>query len=144
MFNHIGKTIIALAATFAVLLGVGAIIGGVVFLTSNRTFVLGIVVIFVGLLFAWLAYLFLAAFGELVESSTVAAEKLTLIEKHIYDYLSSNVAQAPSVAPKAPATSAPATPSASAAPQSDHLEYFRAQGLITEEEYQQALRLKQQ
>lgn len=140
MFNHIGKTIIALAATFAVLLGVGAIIGGVVFLTSNRTFVLGIVVIFVGLLFAWLAYLFLAAFGELVESSTVAAEKLTLIE----GYLRSRTAQAPSVAPKAPATSAPATPSASTAPQSDHLEYFRAQGLITEEEYQQALRLKQQ
>ena len=140
MFNHIGKTIIALAATFAVLLGVGAIIGGVVFLTSNRTFVLGIVVIFVGLLFAWLAYLFLAAFGELVESSTVAAEKLTLIE----GYLRSRTAQAPFVAPKAPATSAPATPSASTAPQSDHLEYFRAQGLITEEEYQQALRLKQQ
>ena len=141
MSHYTSKKINGVALFFVVCGIIASVVGGfVLIISSDESALLGIFVIFGGLLSTWISFLFF----ELVQASIVKAEKLTLIEKHIYDYLSSNVAQAPSVAPKAPATSAPATPSASTAPQSDHLEYFRAQGLITEEEYQQALRLKQQ
>lgn len=84
MFENAGSKIRIYAEAFFAVEAVAAVIGGIV-LMINEMFLPGLIVALVGILVAYVTALFLAAFGELVESSVenrrINGEILDLMKK---------------------------------------------------------------
>lgn len=69
MYHNAGAKVKGLATTIAVLLMGGAVIGGLITMSVSESLLMGLLIIGVGCLAAWLSALMLAAFGELVENT---------------------------------------------------------------------------
>ena len=120
MFKNVGAKIKTIAKVFFWIGFVGAIIGGIAIMAEGMmdeavALLLGLLVAGIGFMISWISSLFLYAFGELVEKTT-AIERNTRGASDLSDtQVSANDERR------------------------KQLESLRAQNLISEEEYQQAL-----
>lgn len=133
MYSNIGGKIKALAVGTFIVETVAWIFYALILAAEDPDMILlSFLMILFGPIVAWISTWLLYGFGELIDKATEIAEN-TLPPKE--------PASAPSVARTAVAK--PAAPAARTADEKqariDSLEKLREQGLITEEEYQQAL-----
>ena len=116
MFDNIGGKIKLLAKIMFCIMAIGSVIGGIVIISDgyDDVILVGVAVMLLGPLFAWVSSWFMYGFGELIE-------KTGEIARNTY----------------------PGTKSVTQAKvdfeRINKLEKLRAEGLITEEEYQQAI-----
>lgn len=116
MFSNISSKIKTLAQVICWIGIMGSIIGGIVLIAEDDDFmVVGLAVMIVGSLFSWIGSFFAYGFGELIE-------KASAIERHTRGGEQKSEVQVIADTKRM-----------------DKLERLRAQGLITEEEYQQAV-----
>lgn len=129
MFNNIGKKIKVLALIFFILEVTAIEISSLVLMAEgyDEEIVMGIFLMFLGPVVAWVSSWFLYGYGELI-AKTAETEKNT---RAIYAEIA-RIRTA--VAPAKPATAAKADNA-----RNSNLEKLRAEGLITEEEYKAAI-----
>ena len=122
MYDNIGGKLKLLAKIIFYIQAIGSAIGGLAIMAIDEYMVVyGLLIFFLGPLFAWISSWFLYGFGELIETNSIIAKKI-----------SGEVAPQP----------AAASQSADAPKKDDRLERLNrlyADGLITEQEYQQAI-----
>ena len=81
LYENIGGKIKNWAKWIFIVEAIGAVIGGIVYFVENDLDDgwIGVLIIFLGPVAAWVSSWLLYAFGELVENSGIAKEKLTLL-----------------------------------------------------------------
>ncbi len=114
MFNNIGKKIKVLAAVTAVLLAIAAIITGIVLCNDNSEEA-GIPILIFGPIVSWISSFMLYGFGELIDKVCDIEDMLNRSENKSYVQKKYNENR------------------------DEKLERLRSQGLITEEEYKEAI-----
>ena len=123
MYSNIGGKIKVLAKVIAIIEAAAAVIMGIAIMAEGDELVpIGMLIMFVGPVVAWISSWLLYGFGELIEKTCNIAQNTHGLERK----------------PKAQPTAQP-----TAQPKVDYerikkIESLRAQGLITEEEYQRA------
>ena len=116
MFENIGKKIKGLVKTIFIIESVASVIIGIVILALSEEFnIIGLLVMAGGILVAWLSSWLLYGYGEIID-------KLTDIERNTRGAAGDSDVRA-ELAYK----------------RNEKLERLRAKGLITEEEYQEAV-----
>ncbi len=116
MYNNIGRKIKGLVKTLFIIEAIAAVITGIVLLSIDDDFILaGLLVMIVLPFVAWISSWLLYAFGELVD-------KICDIERNTRGCETKSE-----------------SPEALNSERISNLEKLRSQGLITEEEYQQAI-----
>lgn len=132
MFKNIGGKIKGLAKAFFILGAIVPIIVGIVLMSSDENMVLvGILVMVGGFVVAWISSWFLYGFGELIDK-TCAIERNTRGYKRLIDAQS-----------KVDSEGITESQSKEDSERIKKIEHLRSQGLITEEEYIQAISKKQ-
>lgn len=129
MYDNIGEKIKGLAKFFAIVLGIGlAILGGYIMSIDEELILPGLIVFIVGPLIAWISSWLIYGFGELIEKTSaieyaMCGTRAKTQEQRIYNKI-------------------PQTDDEAENERLRKLELLRVQGLITEEEYQQAVSKK--
>ena len=127
MFNNIGKKIKVLATILFFVEAAAAVITGISLMAADEFLIpTGFLVMMVGPVVVWILSWFMYGFGEIID-------KLSAIEKNTRGE-QPTAAQAPAPAPAQAPIPAPTDED-----RIQRLERLRAQGLISEAEYQQAL-----
>lgn len=148
MYSEIGKKIKGLALAIFIIMTIGVAIGGLAMMAiDEELIIIGLLFVGLGTLFAWISTWMLYGFGELIDK-VCDIERNTRggIQTPAAPYGQMNQSYRMPVAPAAP--TAPAAPVAPIAPATvdvrrNQIEQLRAQGLITEEEYRQAISKEQ-
>lgn len=116
MYEQIGEKIKALASTLAAIGSIISFFGGIVLITIDEDNVLlGIFVIVIGSLLSWVSSWLLYGFGELIDK-VCSIEKSMHTKNRVFE-----------------------TESMNSSKRLDKIETLRAEGLITNEEYQAAV-----
>lgn len=115
MYENIGKKIKVLAKVFAIIEAAAAVIAGMSMMTDDDTAFIGFLLMLIGPVIAWVSSWVLYAFGE-------GVDKLCDIERNTRGGEKKSETQARIDQERV-----------------NRLEYLRAQGLITEEEYRQSV-----
>lgn len=79
MFDDVGEKIKGLAKIFLIIAIIGSVIGGIILISSN--WLLGLLVIGLGILVSWILCVFIYAVGQIVENTDSAAKSLRRIEE---------------------------------------------------------------
>ena len=116
MYDNIGSKIKTLAKASFAIVAIASIVGGLALLDGTDGW--SLVLVFVGPLMAWISSLALYGFGELIE--TVSNIEQSVVRNKASAKVQTNAETA----------------------RNDRLEKLRAQGLITDEEYLNALSKK--
>lgn len=133
MFNNIGRKIKTLAQVICWVGIIASIVAAIVVLSTRprNDEWLALLILVGGSLFSWIGSFFTYGFGELIE-------KTTAIERNTRGGVQNNTSNAVVESPYAGVQQAEVSPVADTK-RLEKLERLRAQGLITEEEYQQAI-----
>lgn len=83
MYNNTGVKIKNLASFFMALDGLFSLIIAIVLYTLLESFVIAVIAFAVGVLIAWLSYLLLAGFGELIAETCYTREAVELLTEEL-------------------------------------------------------------
>ena len=120
MYDNIGKKIKGLATVIFILEALAALISGIAFMAIDDYMIwLGVLIIIIGPVFAWISSWLLYGFGELIDKTADIARNTG--GSGMKSKTQANIDNA----------------------RLEKIEILRAQGLITEEEYQQAISKEQ-
>lgn len=120
MYDNIGGKIKGLAKAIFILEAIAAVIGGIAFMVEDEDMILiGLLVMILGPIVAWVSSWLLYGFGELID-------KTCDIARNTYSGERKSEAQAKADSERI-----------------NKIEKLRSQGLITEEEYRQAISKEQ-
>lgn len=87
MYDNIGGKLKGLATTICVIEVIAAVISGIALMASNEHLaVVGLLVMIIGSLFAWISSWLLYGFGELIEKTCEIAKNTYRGEKYTSDY----------------------------------------------------------
>ena len=120
MYDNIGKKIKGLATVIFILEALAALISGIAFMAIDDDMIwLGVLIIIIGPVFAWISSWLLYGFGELIDKTADIARNTSGVGMEFEMQTRTNNERI------------------------EKIKRLRAQGLITEEEYQQAISREQ-